>query len=332
MTPNKGLNNIITSLSKIKYLSYEHIQLNAKVKLNYNNKRNTNSSLFKELIGYVKTKLSSHGKNHAQLSNTNQYITKCNIVQQKIPQKVQQKIPQKVQQKIPQKVQQKFIQNIVQKQNIGAPVFGDIMRDGLLQISLTKRSSDFYSQIFFRAINDELDVFTDKEIVNYLKNIKYKVIEAFYAGDIYKRLDYSSKDFKKSELDNVFANNLSVSLRMLRVYGDVLKVNVVYIHSEGMSATFLTFYNKDKATVIIAEDNYSVYALRNKVGGFIRGKEFYKYLYNKNNHSKDELDKFNISSLQNICKLRTIDYKKKGKTKRINKTKKELIEALCNSN
>ena len=205
--------------------------------------------------------------------------------------------------------------------------FTGIIKDNLVQISISKKSSDFYSQIFFRAINNELDVFTDKEMKQYLKQIKYKVVESFYIRDLYKCLDYSSKDFKKNELDNVFANNLPISLHMLRVYGDVFNVNIVYIHMDG-AFTFLTFYDLQKATVIITEDNYKIYTIRNRSNSLIKGKEFYKYLYDKHTYNKAELDKFNISNLQNVCKFKTIDYKKMGKTKRINKTKKELISEI----
>ena len=315
MTTNKGLNNILDALSRIKYQSYEHIQLRAKVKLNCDNtKKPRHTSLFKELIGHIKTVLSSNSKskNKTAPNTINNKLCQGKTILGHQPRKIT--------------IQHNAHKTVVKTPGT-VPAFKNILTNDMTQIALSKNRSDFYSQIFFQAINSELDVFTDKEMVNYIKDIKYKVTEAFYAGNIYKRLDYSPKDFKKSELDNIFANNLSVPLRMLRVYGDVFGANIVYINPESQF-TFLTFYDKEKATVVITEDNYSIYTVRNKVDCFIRGKEFYTYLYNKNNPGLDSLEKFNIVNLQNICKLRSVVYKKKGKTKRVNKTKKELISEL----
>ena len=329
MTTNRELNNIIETLSKINYNSYSHIQSNAKIKLIFNSKRQINSPLFKDLIVYIKKKLSFNVKKHSSKDTLHEARSEIpHKIQKQILHKIQKQIPHKIQKQIPHKIHQKIDIQIPSQNTVHA--FEPFLIDNISQISISKRNSDFYSQAFFRAINNELDIYTDKEMINYIKEIKYKVIEDFYARNIYKRKDYSSKHFKKNELDDVFANNLSISLHMLRVYGDVFNLNIVYIDSEG-SFIFLTFYDKEKATVIITEDNYSVYTLRPKGGTFIRGKQFYKYLYNKMSYNKDKLDTLSISNLQNICKLMTIDYKKKGKTKRINKTKKELTYELINS-
>ena len=322
MTTNNGLNNIINTLSKIKYNSYAHIQLSSIVKLNFNIKNPPYSKLFKELIVHIKDIKNKLPHTKKQIPNKKTYNPNKNITIHKYNIPDHHKSDIKKDQVKKEQIKKEYI-----KEEKIIDTFTGIIKDNLVQISISKKSSDFYSQIFFRAINNGLDVFTDMEIKNYLKKIKYRVVESFYIRDLYKRLDYSSKDFKKNELDNVFANNLPISLHMLRVYGDVFNVNIVYIHMDG-AFTFLTFYDLQKTTVIITEDEHTIYSIRSKTDTFIRGKEFCKYLYDKHTYNKAELDKFTISTLQNICKLRMVNYKKMGKTKRINRTKEELISEI----
>ena len=326
-TNNKGLNNIIETLSKIHYQSYARLQANANIKLNFKRKQHTYSPLFKQLIDRV-----SHIKKKIT------HMKKKPIIETHSPPPLfTPPVPLKpyitnskndIKKDNNKNVKREYINKYSQRNILG--IFKGFIKEDFIQLSILKRKTDFYSQVFFRALNTELDVFLDKEMAEYLKNIKYKVIESFYSRDLYKRLDYSSKYFKKSELDNVFANNLNISRHMLRVYGDVFNVNVVFIDSENI-ITFLTFYDTEKATVIISEDDNRIYTLRNKVGAFIKGKEFNKYLSDRHNYKRFELDKFNISQLQNICKYRNIDYKKQGKTKRINQTKKELIDKISSN-
>ena len=73
-----------------------------------------------------------------------------------------------------------------------------------------------------------------------LKNIKTEVISKFQKEDFYKDFDYSTKDFKKSSLDDTFCLNKNITLSMLKVYSDVLNINCVHIYDNNI--TFLTKY------------------------------------------------------------------------------------------
>ena len=74
MTTNNGLNNIINALSKIKYNSYEHIQLSSIVRLDFNSSKTIYSQLFKELISHIKDIKNKLPHTKKQIPNTKHII------------------------------------------------------------------------------------------------------------------------------------------------------------------------------------------------------------------------------------------------------------------
>ena len=65
--------------------------------------------------------------------------------------------------------------------------------------------------------------------------------------------------------------NMSINKNMLKVYCNVFRINFVY--KTDSSFKFMTRFDKNNATFIIAEDNNTIHTLYNKSNTFIRGSE-----------------------------------------------------------
>ena len=139
--------------------------------------------------------------------------------------------------------------------------------------------------------------------------------------------NYSTKNFKKSDLDDVFANNKPIKFSMLKVFADVFHCNLVYLEKDTIN--FITRFVDNLAIIVLNEDERYIYCLRTKnKNTYIRAESIKKYFNVNQILNAVELEKQSLEKLQNFSRMKNIDYKKKGKTKKINKTKKELIDEL----
>ena len=187
---------------------------------------------------------------------------------------------------------------------------------------------DNYSLAFFKTIDSSFRNSNDYIFnTDYLKKMKVSIIDIFNKQEFYKKFSYSSKDFKKSDLDNCFTMNMSINKNMLKVYCNVFRINLVYKTLES-SFKFMTRFDKNNATFIIIEDNNALHTLYNKSNTFIRGSELSDILGVDKNWSEGQLIKMKLDELQNIAKMKNKDVKKQGKTSKINKTKEELIKEI----
>ena len=160
-----------------------------------------------------------------------------------------------------------------------------------------------------------------------LKQIKSKLINTFNQENYYKEYDYSTKHFKKIEADDVFSNNRPITINMLKIYGDILNVNVVFIQSNKID--YITKFNIKNATVILSENNNLVYTYTSTLSPpFVRGSMLVDILCTNKKYSKNELEKKKLDELQNIAKMNNLNIKKMGKVSKINITKLELINML----
>ena len=188
---------------------------------------------------------------------------------------------------------------------------------------------DNYSLAFFKTIDSTFRNSNDYHYNNnHLKHLKVKVIDIFNKQDFYKKFSYSSKDFKKSDLDNTFAMNLQITRNMLKVYCNVFRINLVYKTIESQFQ-FLTRYEINNATLVILEDTNALYTVYNKSSTFIRGAELVDVFEINKSYSESALNKMKLDILQNIAKKKNKDVKKQGKTFKINKTKEEIISEIC---
>ena len=189
---------------------------------------------------------------------------------------------------------------------------------------------DNYSLAFFKTIDSTFRNSNDYYYnSNHLKQMKVKVIDIFNKQSFYKKFSYSSKDFKKSDLDNTFAMNLHITKNMLKVYCNVFRINFVYKTIES-GFQFLTRFDKNNATLILLEDKNALYTVYNKSSTFIRGSELSDVLEINKKYTESTLNKMKLDELQNIAKKNDKDVKKQGKTSKINKTKEEIISELIN--
>jgi hypothetical protein len=189
---------------------------------------------------------------------------------------------------------------------------------------------DNYSLAFFKTIDSTFRNSNDYYYnSNHLKQMKVKVIDIFNKQSFYKKFSYSSKDFKKSDLDNTFAMNLHITRNMLKVYCNVFRINFVYKTIES-GFQFLTRFDKNNATLILLEDKNALYTVYNKSSTFIRGSELSDVLEINKKYTESTLNKMKLDELQNIAKKNDKDVKKQGKTSKINKTKEEIISELIN--
>jgi len=189
---------------------------------------------------------------------------------------------------------------------------------------------DNYSLAFFKTIDSTFRNSNDYHYnSNHLKHMKVKVIDIFNKQSFYKNFSYSSKDFKKSDLDNAFAMNLHITRNMLKVYSNVFRINLVYKTIES-GFQFLTRFDTNNATIVLLEDKNALYTVYNKSSTFIRGSELSDVLEVNKIYTESTLNKMKLDELQNIAKKNNKDVKKQGKTSKINKTKEEIIGELIN--
>lgn len=208
--------------------------------------------------------------------------------------------------------------------DINCNILRTLKKDNTNIIELPKKD-DYYSNIFFSSLSNDFYILNMKEKVEYIKNMKLEVISKFAKENFYRDYDYSTKLFKKSELDDTFSFNKNITVNMLKVYADILNVNCVYIYDNDI--TFITKFNPDVATVIIEESNCKVYTLY-RSNNYIRGSEFLHELGVLQKYSKATLSKYKLDKLQNIAKMYNLNIKKKGKTGKVNVSREELIETL----
>lgn len=195
-----------------------------------------------------------------------------------------------------------------------------------ISVSVTQKKDDYLSNAFFSSISGIFNVASDIQKNEMLKKIKLDMITKFVKENYYRNYDYSVKYFKKADADEVFTNNYPVTLKMLKIYGDILNINIVHIISNNIE--FITKFNKSNATVIINEVNNNIYTLLSSTQ-FIRGSVLENILGINKKYSESELLKYKLDNLQNIAKMKFIDIRKAGKTGKINVTKPELIELIC---
>ena len=189
-----------------------------------------------------------------------------------------------------------------------------------------KNSYDRYSTAYFQCLSDNFAISQDKQSM--LKEIKLEIITIFRKEQLYKQGIYSTKDFKKSDIDEILTENRDIPMKMLKVYGDVLNTNVVYINLDDMSTTYLNTYVDRRATVLIAEDRDKLYSIKHRNNKYILGSELKGYLSSNAKIDLANLEKKLLEEIQNIALSMGISIKKTGKTGLINKKKEEIIEEI----
>ena len=224
--------------------------------------------------------------------------------------------------------------NEIQKNNIGKYsdklniIYLNQLKKTIPSINLifSIKKGDYYSDIFFKSIDNLYDTLDYSEKREYIKNMKLKIIDVFNKQGFYKKFNYSTKDFKKSDLDHYFTSNLPISLGMLKVYSDVFSVNLVYKNTNNTN-TYMTSFDKNRATLIIYDSNDRVYGIKNKTDYF-RGNSLKNFLKYDKIPIKEILEKMKIGEIQNIARMLNISTKKQGKVSKINKVKIDLINEI----
>ena len=199
--------------------------------------------------------------------------------------------------------------------------------ESMYAIQVNKNSDDPYSEVFLKAIDNYLCVSSTIKNTDYYKKIKYLSVASFNKNSYYKLFNYTAKNFKKSTLDDVFANNKPVELAMLVVYANVFNCNLVYI-KDG-EPQFMTPYIQDIATVVLYEEGNAIFCLKtHHRNAFIRGTQLTSVLNINRIFKQAVLDAAKLPELQNLSKMKNYEYKKMGKNRKINMSKSELVIQL----
>jgi len=318
----KKLNTLLDNLSSTHYNDYSSYQPNCSIKVFKYTEPLKYTSLFKNLINLFKNEKTSNNKT-TQNNNRKPLITPHPIIRTQSP--VNRAKPNEFIQTNPIFSTKPDIFKLQKFTGANYGLDKIIQNIECYSVKVPKRSFDSYSQIFLKAIDNRFCLLPKTDIIPYLKNIKYKVIEYFNKHNYFRLYNYSSKDFKKSDLDNVFASNLSINIGMLKVYANVFKTNLIYFMEN--KPRFITNFKNNFATVIIFENANDLGVLR-KRKGFIRGEELGDILNIDRKLRTSELENIKLPELHNLSRMKNIDIKKQGKTKKINKTKLELINEL----
>ena len=193
------------------------------------------------------------------------------------------------------------------------------------EIKFIDKKNDYLSYAYFNSLFGKFYILKDFEKKEKLKDMKIYIINKFVKENFYKHSHYTSKYFKKSELDNVFMNNLPLKDFMLKVYSDIFNTNTILIDNQ---IKFISNFIPNRTTVVIYKDKYQVFYLNNK--SYIRGSEIQQFLP-KFNYSEEELNSKKLDELYNIAKSKNIKLKKKGKSDLINCKKNEIITNILNN-
>lgn len=201
--------------------------------------------------------------------------------------------------------------------------------DSKLNILSINKVGDYLSTILVSALSPLFYNLPESYKTDELKSFKLEMITIFNKENYYRNYDYSTKHFKKIEADDILSNNLPITINMLKIYGDILSVNIVYI-CDLFRLIFITKFNKSRATVVISETKNKVYTINySAVNKFLRGGDCVKILKINTRFSKCTLESKKLDELQNIAKMLNLDIKKQGKSGRINIKKEELIEMIA---
>ncbi len=220
----------------------------------------------------------------------------------------------------------------IEVKKVNSKKYGNIYLDNLsndkniILISYLKTKIDVLSYLCFECLSDEIYIMQTKDKINTIKEYKLDCISIFNIENLFKTCNFTSKECKKSDLDDVFTNNKAINKSMLKVIGAVLNINIIYLKND--EKEFLNVLKDNRATILIIEHNEMLFTVKKK-SGFIRGNELEKYgVIIKRTYSKESLEKMKLEDIQNIANSLNIDIKKDGKTGKINKKKEELIENI----
>lgn len=186
---------------------------------------------------------------------------------------------------------------------------------------------DYLSNIYFSSLSNSFYIQSNSDKTETLKQMKLDLITIFNKENYYKKYDYTLKHFKKIEADRIFAGNLPITIQMLKIYGDIMNVNVVYM--ENYNPLYITKYNPNNATCIIQKCNNKIYSLKHKTR-FIRGDHFKSFLKIDNIYSTDALNKMKLTELQNIAYMKNLNIKQEGRVGKVNIKKDTLINNIVN--
>ena len=198
-------------------------------------------------------------------------------------------------------------------------------------LEIIKSKKDNYSDIIFNTLDPIYRTIKEnRELLDYQKQYKLKTIDIFNKQNFYNKYEYNVKDFKKADLNDIFVNNKHITLNMMKVYCDVLNVNLVYQHLDE-SLYYFKFMNNfihNRVTILIFENSTKLFSIIDKNKSFIRGNELLDFLKITMPIKESDLNKLKLDKLQNYSRMHNLCIKKKGKVGKINKLKEELIHEI----
>lgn len=200
------------------------------------------------------------------------------------------------------------------------------LQNQFIVVETRKNAVDRYSQIYFQALSNDFSISQNKQEM--LKHIKLDIITIFRKEQLFKSGNYSAKDFKKSDIDELLTENRDIPMKMLKVYGDVFNTNIVYTSLVDMNTIYLNTYIDNRATVYILEDSDKLYSIKSKQANYILGIEAKPYIHFQIVREKTSLEKKLLEEIQNIANALGISIKKEGKSGLINKKKEEIIDEI----
>tara|TARA_B110000967_G_C18872727_1_gene556383 strand:- start:898 stop:1866 length:969 start_codon:yes stop_codon:yes gene_type:complete len=316
----KKLDLLVNNLRTCKYNSYANNQKSILVLKAYNCRRDFISA-FKSLL-----------KKSNDLPNLSSTPVRTPIYTKKVIKNINNlelkpaEIPLKIHTDI------NVAKQIIKKRGYINRIFNTMADTNTLYIlKVDKNSRDPYSEVFLKAVDNCICVGSTRYNGDYYKKIKYASIAYFNKNNYYKLFNYNSKNFKKSTLDDVFANNESLELNMLVVYANVLNCNLVYIKADS-EPQFMTPYVRHNVTVVLYEEFNSLFCLKtHNKQTFIRGTQLIKPLDIDRIFKKSKLETKKLPELQNLTRMKNMEYKKMGKNRKINMTKDELVSQLLSN-
>ena len=192
-------------------------------------------------------------------------------------------------------------------------------------IKRKRKLEDNYTILILKYLDSEFNLFRNEEdIENYLKSFKLSIIDEFVKKNIYSKYNYSIKDFKKSDADELLVNNRIIPRKMTKIFGDVLDLNLVFINKG--ETEFITSFLQERVTIVIIEEDDQYETIIKNDNQYFRGSELFSKL--KISFNVYELEKENLCYIQNLARMYNLNIKKEGKIKYVNKLKAELIQEI----
>ena len=179
------------------------------------------------------------------------------------------------------------------------------------------------------ALSSKFSLLNDSQKEEFLREIKYKMALDFEREGLYQKFNYKKMRFRKSEFQEYLLQNKPGSHKAFyRYLADYFEINILEITRMGKE--FLNVYDSNRHTIIFNKN--MKYIMCQYEGDYLVNHKYMSTNFNLDEitkvDTKNTFKSMKLAELQKLAVENNIEIKKQGKSGKINRTKKELIDDL----